>query len=43
VDTTKVGTVNNTLSYMKNIKTKGAFTFAVIQGLGGNFDYNLRQ
>jgi hypothetical protein len=27
---------------MKNIKTKSAFTFAVMQGLGGNFDMNMR-
>jgi hypothetical protein len=42
VETTKVGIVNNALSYMNNINSKGHFTFACIQGLGGNFALELR-
>jgi len=42
VETTKVGTVNNALSYMSNIVSKGHFTYAVIQGLGSNFNYKVR-
>ena len=42
VETTKVGIVNNALSYMNSITTKGHFTFACIQGLGGNFTLELR-
>lgn len=42
VETTKVGIVNNALSYMNNIKSKGHFVFACIQGLGGNFMLDLR-
>ena len=42
VETTKVGIVTNALSYMNNIATKGAFTFACIQGLGGNFQLDVR-
>lgn len=34
--------VNNALSYMNNIQSKGHFTFACIQGLGGNFTPPLR-
>ena len=40
--TTKVGIVNNCLSYLQNCDSKGAFTYAVILGLGSNFNYDLR-
>jgi hypothetical protein len=43
VETTKIGIVKNALSYMNNIQHKGQFTEAVIKGLGGNFQLNLRQ
>ena len=42
VETTKVGIVNNALSYMNDIKSKGHFVFACIQGLGGNFTLDIR-
>jgi hypothetical protein len=42
-ETTKVGTVNNALAYMVNVASKGQFVFAVMQGLGGNFDYKKRE
>ena len=42
VETTKVGIVNNALSYMIDIKSKGHFVFACIQGLGGNFKLEIR-
>lgn len=42
VETTKIGIVNNALSYLNGIMTKGHFTFACIQGLGGNFMLDVR-
>jgi len=42
VETTKVGIVSNALSYMNNVSSKGHFTFACIQGLGGNFTLDVR-
>jgi hypothetical protein len=42
VETTKVGIVNNALSYMNDVTSKGHFTCACIQGLGGNFTLELR-
>ena len=42
METTKVGIVNNVLSYMNNVTSKGHFTFACIQGLGGNFALDVR-
>jgi dynein heavy chain 2 len=42
VETTKVGVVNNALSYMSDIQSKGQFTYAVMQGLGGNFTLDMR-
>ena len=41
--TTKVGTVNNCLSYLYNCSSKGHFAHALILGLGGNFKYDLRR
>jgi hypothetical protein len=41
-ETTKVGTVNNALAYLVKVESKGAFVFAVMQGLGGNFNYQKR-
>jgi dynein heavy chain 2 len=42
VETTKVGIVNNALSFMKNVESKGAFVNACLKGLGGNFIQTLR-
>jgi hypothetical protein len=40
--TTKVGVVNNCLSYLQNIENKGQFTYGCILGLGSNFKYDVR-
>lgn len=40
--TTKVGVVNNCLSYLQNSDSKGYFTQGVMLGLGSNFKYDLR-
>jgi hypothetical protein len=42
VETTKVGIVNNALSYLNNVSTKSHFVFCVIQGLGGIFKLDVR-
>lgn len=42
VETTKVGIVNNALSYLHDCQSKGQFAFGVIQGLGSNFNYKMR-
>lgn len=42
VETTKVGIVNNALSYMGQVSSKGHFANACIQGLGGNFTLDVR-
>ena len=42
-ETTKVGIVNNVLSYLTDVKSKGQFTYNVILGLGGNFKYETRK
>jgi dynein heavy chain 2 len=42
VETTKVGIVNNVLSYLNDVTSKGQFTFGCIQGLGGNFTLEVR-
>ena len=42
VETTKVGIVNNALSYMSQVSSKGHFACACIQGLGGNFTLDVR-
>ena len=41
-ETTKVGIVNNVLSYLIDVKSKGQFTYGVILGLGSNFQYETR-
>jgi dynein heavy chain 2 len=43
IETTKVGIVNNALSYLTGCTTKAAFTYGVILGLGSNFKYELRK
>ena len=43
VETTKVGIVNNALSYLTGCTTKAAFTYGIILGLGSNFKYELRK
>jgi len=43
VDTTLVGTVLNGLSKLRHCKTKGEFAVNLIQGLGGNFNLELRE
>jgi hypothetical protein len=40
--TTKVGIVNNCLSYLLNCESKGQFTQGCMLGLGSNFKYDLR-
>jgi dynein heavy chain 2 len=42
-ETTKVGIVNNVLAYLKDIQSKGQFTYGVAIGLGGNFKYDVRR
>lgn len=42
-ETTKVGIVNNALSYLQKCSNKGSFAFACILGLGSNFSYKLRK
>lgn len=42
VETTKVGTVNNVLSYLHKCESKSAFVYGVICGLGSNFNYTMR-
>eukprot|EP00743_Colponemidia_sp_Colp-15_P007052 GILK01007609.1.p1 GENE.GILK01007609.1~~GILK01007609.1.p1 ORF type:complete len:2172 (-),score=437.61 GILK01007609.1:43-6558(-) len=42
VDTTKVGTVMNALSYLADCRSKGEFVQAIIRGLGGNLPVDLR-
>jgi dynein heavy chain 2 len=42
-ETTKVGIVNNVLAYLKDIKSKGQFTYGVSLGLGSNFEYKIRR
>lgn len=42
VETTKVGIVNNALTYLSECKSKAQFTYGVLLGLGGNFKYNVR-
>lgn len=43
IETTKVGIVNNALSYLSGCKSKSEFTYNVIIGLGSNFKYELRK
>jgi dynein heavy chain 2 len=40
--TTKVGVVNNCLSYLQNCGSKGHFAYGCMLGLGSNFNYDLR-
>jgi len=40
--TTKVGIVNNCLSYLQGCDSKGSFAYGVMLGLGSNFKYDLR-
>ena len=40
--TTKVGIVNNCLSYLQNCESKGQFANGVVLGMGSNFKYELR-
>ena len=42
VETTKVGTVNNVLSYLNKCESKSQFVYGVICGLGSNFNYTIR-
>lgn len=41
--TTKVGIVNNCLSYLANCQSKGQFAYGCILGLGSNFKYDIRK
>ena len=41
-DTTKVGIVNNALAYLNKCESKAQFAYAVINGLGSNFNYTIR-
>jgi len=43
IETTKVGIVNNALTYLYNCKSKSQFTYGCILGLGSNFKYDLRK
>ena len=40
--TTKVGIVNNCLSYLIGCQTKGHFAYGCMLGLGSNFKYEIR-
>lgn len=42
VETTKIGLVNNCLSYMPTISSKSQFVEAIIKGFGSNFSHKVR-
>lgn len=43
VETTKVGIVNNALTYLNGCTSKSHFAYGCILGLGSNFKYELRK
>lgn len=43
IETTKVGIVNNALSYLAGSLSKSHFAYGCIIGLGSNFKYELRK
>ena len=43
VETTKVGIVTNTLSYLTDCQSKSQFVYGIVLGLGSNFKYDLRK